>query len=102
MCTFIYFSRNGSKGIRMFSDRMVIKRYLTFESSITANTFAKLTYICCFRINGSNGIRMFFDCMIIKSLLTFESSIAVITFAELITICCFWDVLTYDEISHTS
>ncbi|VEN53605.1 unnamed protein product [Callosobruchus maculatus] len=48
MCTFIYFSRNGSKGIRMFSDRMVIKRSLIFERSITANTFAKLISISCF------------------------------------------------------
>ncbi|VEN52842.1 unnamed protein product [Callosobruchus maculatus] len=42
ICTFIHFSRTGSNGIRMFSDRMVMKRSFTFESSITVNTRAKL------------------------------------------------------------
>ncbi|VEN53606.1 unnamed protein product, partial [Callosobruchus maculatus] len=51
MCTFIYFSRNGSKGIRMFSDRMVIKRSLIFERSITANTCAELISVCCFNVS---------------------------------------------------
>ncbi|VEN53608.1 unnamed protein product [Callosobruchus maculatus] len=48
MSTFIYFIRNGSNGIRMFFDCMIIKSSLMFKSSITVNTFAKLISISCF------------------------------------------------------
>ncbi|VEN53604.1 unnamed protein product, partial [Callosobruchus maculatus] len=48
MCTFIYFSRNGSNRIGMFSEHMAIKSLLTFESHITMNACAKVISIYCF------------------------------------------------------
>ncbi|VEN52847.1 unnamed protein product [Callosobruchus maculatus] len=60
--TFIYFRRNGCKGIRMFSERMVIKSSLTFESSITVNTCAELMLmISCFLM-----FQHMFDKLILK------------------------------------
>ncbi|VEN51161.1 unnamed protein product [Callosobruchus maculatus] len=40
--------RNGSNRVRMFSEHMVIKRWLTLESSITMSTCAELITIRCF------------------------------------------------------